>query len=310
MSPKIVFVGSEFESLVAFSLIWSMHRLVVTSLLISLALSSCASILTSADKVKIDAPTDISVSLTDGTPLDMRLEDDGLQSVIVSKLGNDTIIIHKGDVSRTIKLQRVFNGYTLINLYNCGIGFLVDDATHALVRYEPVHVSPDLKLTPLPFPLSTFFNMDRPRLVLFAGWGYNSDPHLEYGGGLSYKCFALLARAELDIGTDPFNFQRYDMSFNISTATAQARFYTFKGLFLAAEYGTIRFQDDNTSASKDSLGLSHASSRVLGGGVGWSGDIAYFEVRYLTALGKVQLYNFPARNYHHLLWSWGIHLTI
>lgn len=300
--------------------------------------SGCASIIRSdPPSVQIVGPSQINVRNTHGQAVHLIPDDEGALA-FPEKGRDDSLVISYGGVHHTVGLARRVSPWVLLDLFSMGPGFAIDDMSQWWYSYTPVYVHPDS--TGKDFSLSSSnwlgesAGKKRPELLLLGGFGMWLHIFFLPGeAALAGPLPKFFTKFQGGFGVDlyktveVFYLAQDDPSYNVNNSLADlgipnlftdvtsqsiaARYFFKDHWFVQGSmgYGQIEVDTFGSQTSNNNLSYQLFSNRfpVLGGGVGWAGDISYIALQYAQA-SKQYFVDGASGTYHSIFLDFGLNL--
>jgi hypothetical protein len=300
-----------------------MRLLLGISLLV--VLNGCAAMFNQDyHRAEVIGPMGITATGPDGNQL--IILHDSVRQYLYLPTFDTFVTFHYGTTSKRVSLHRSYSSNTLLDYLLIVPNLYVDDALGTWREYDPINLIIDSTRgadTALQSKTPNFWeNEHRPSLLFGAGFGFTID--LTPRGGLAPE----LGEYEVGIGIRHVVELYYrrsgegfigevDTSFyslpSVNIQSPVLRYYPSSNYFLEAGPSFVKIGLDSAWWNHAPNYFWPSSSNFifkyvtgLTAGVGWSGDLSYFDIRGDWAFKPYQFFNLPAHQFIELVMTFGI----
>ena len=301
-------------------------------LLTLVTFSGCATLFDpSPAGVRVFGPTGIEVENNAGQSI--RMYGDSESTYIYPEYGrDDTVVVSYHGLYQATALSRRPAVLTYLNLFNMGIGSVVDDLTHHWYGYNPLYVHvqklagrQDSLLVTSRNLLGEASGSSRPELLLVIGTGLSMSVHPvpaeEAGFLLGFTSISYDTRFEGGAGILGEDDVAYPLTAgmaggligptaDISEISWQARYLFNKRLFVQGGFGYALTEVDSFDVNSNLIAKYASKVPMFEIGVGLAGDISTIALRYSWSGKPFNIEGYDPIYYRKLWLTFGLNLRL
>ncbi len=286
--------------------------------MLSISCCGCATLFhTNPPKLVIEGPPGIRAFNASGEEVNVHNADSVL-TIFPRRGTDDSLIIEYNGMKQGIHLTKKLWGWSLLNSFNVGGGFLLDEATDSWYDYNMIRVTNDtsggIRVTN-PSWYGEIATYKRPQLLVISAVGFEFLPSMSGWFNLDFRQefgigFDLYQRAELFFhseGASDIAVPTLGTTIYYASNGGVARYFVLPRYFVQGSYDVakayvIHFSPDVRIVSQP--------FRVVGAALGWAGDISFASIRYYRAIEKISFSGYPAAGYQGVVFTFGLNLRL